>query len=97
VMDGGGFESVPAAQVTAHALHDVEPAAVLNVPVAHSVQTVWVVAVPGPVVVVPAGQMICGVQVALFSVEANVPVAHAVQVRSVVAVPGEVTEVPTTH
>ncbi len=58
---------------------------------------VWVVAVPGPVVVVPAGHVISAVQLALFSVEANVPAAQGAQTRSVRASPSEVTNVPTTH
>ena len=60
-------------------------------------QAVCVVAVPGAVVVVPAGQMMNALQVALFSTELKLPVAQAAQVRSVSVVPSAVTEVPTTQ
>ncbi len=97
MIDGGGLENWPATHMTFHAVQEVEAGAVLNVPAAHSTQLVWVVAVPGPTVSVPAGQMICGVQVELFSVDENVPAAHGAHTRSVNASPSVVTDVPTTQ
>jgi hypothetical protein len=97
VMEGGGLENWPGLHVTFHAVQDVEFGAVLNWPAGHSVQVVCAVAVPGPVVVVPAGQMMNGVQVTLFSVELKLPAAHAAQVRSTRVVPSAVTEVPATQ
>jgi hypothetical protein len=70
---------------------------VLNWPEGHSVQAVCVVAVPGAVVVMPAGQMMNAAQTALFSTELKLPAAQAAQVRSVRVVPSAVTEVPTTQ